>query len=672
MRGRTRGRPLDPSRDTVPEHVPEYVPPSVPECVPTSRYDSRTVTHQVLSLKYRPQRFDQLKGQGHVTRILQNALATDRVGHAYLLVGPRGVGKTTTARIFARALNCAAHRGPAGSESDASTAATPEAGAPEAFEPCGTCPSCVDIAAGADLDVVEMDAASNNAVDDVRALREQVGYATVRSRYRIWIVDEVHMLSLPAFNAFLKTLEEPPAQVKFIFCTTEEHKLPDTFRSRCQRIELRPIEDAVITERLNDLAVREQVTLGEGLAQAIAHGALGGLRDAESQLEQLIAAVGSGMTLSLADLESLSGRASGELLTCLMEAVDRGEPGGALDAVDACLGAGAKPGVLLDQWLDGLRDQMLAGARRASTNGDPAAGGAGYAKPARAIDILLAKRMHLRAGAAGDLVLQVAAVELARLPDARDLDALIVALRDAGRGAGQAAGQTVPGGAADESAPPGPPPRGPERGAPAPARSAPVRTPSSEPRGPDPVSAGEPVSSPDSASSSDSASSPDSISTPDAASALRAPRRRGAPVDAPLLVEYWDELVRRAAARIPAIADALAQGSVQAVRGGALQVALPDGAAEARGTLMRRDVQLAFGQVVREVLGSYLRLEVVEAPVGAHSGGPAGADIRIHPSIHRVTEATGGRLLNVERDSTSGAVSATPEARGPAAAETPT
>ncbi len=586
------------------------------------------MSHQVLSRKYRPQRFDDVVGQEHVARILQNALASGRAGHAYLLVGPRGVGKTTTARIFARALNCE-QRPPVGD------AEMPHPGG-EAFEPCGTCPSCRDIASGADLDVVEMDAASNNAVDDVRALREQVGYATVRSPYRIWIVDEVHMLSLPAFNAFLKTLEEPPAQVKFLFCTTEEHKLPDTFRSRCQRIEFRPIGEDAMAKRLDELAEREGVPVGEGLTLAIAHGALGGLRDAESQLEQLIAARANEDPITRADLDALSGRAATDLLDALCAAVDARDAAAALDAVDACLGAGSKPGVLVDQWLERLREGLVASVRA------PTEGGQGYARLARAIDVLLGKRAHLRAGADGGLVIQVAAVELARLPDARDLDALIGALRD-----GQAAEPSAP--PAPPRAPAAPSVRQAPRAAPAaappaasPAASAaptpaPRRTPTPTPA-PTPAPTRTPTgtaTSPAVSAAPTPTSSPSQGLTP----ALDAERVRGA----------WPEIVARAAQRSPQLARALDGARAEDLRGTTCLLRLAPGAGELRGTLLRREVQLAFGQVAREVLGTFLKLELKDRKRQTGATQAAGEDMRGHPVVQQVTEATDGRLLHVER-----------------------
>jgi DNA polymerase-3 subunit gamma/tau len=229
------------------------------------------VSYQVFARKYRPQTFDDLVGQSHVSRTLKNAVAQNRLAHAYLFVGPRGVGKTSTARILAKSLNCV--KGPTNT-------------------PCGVCDNCREIAAGNSLDVIEIDGASNNSVEDVRELRDNVRYAPAKGRYKIYLIDEVHMLSSAAFNALLKTLEEPPAHVKFIFATTEPQKVLPTILSRCQRFDLHRIPANLIAQHLQFIAKNEKITLQPAAAHAIARGAEGGLRDAESMLDQLVAFCG--------------------------------------------------------------------------------------------------------------------------------------------------------------------------------------------------------------------------------------------------------------------------------------------------------------------------------------------------------------------------------------------
>jgi DNA polymerase III subunit gamma/tau len=228
-----------------------------------------TTPYLVLARKYRPQRFSDLTGQEHVVRTLVNALKTGRVAHAFLFTGPRGCGKTTSARILARALNCV--KGP-----------TPE--------PCGVCGPCVEIAAGNDLDVQEIDAASNNGVDDVRALREAAKYLPARDRYKIYIVDEVHMLSGAAFNALLKTLEEPPGHIKFLLATTDPQKLPATILSRVQRHNIQLVPLGKIVARLREIAQAENVQASDGALTLVGRQAQGSMRDALSLLDQLFSA----------------------------------------------------------------------------------------------------------------------------------------------------------------------------------------------------------------------------------------------------------------------------------------------------------------------------------------------------------------------------------------------
>jgi len=260
------------------------------------------MAYEVLARKWRPQQFADVVGQGHVTQTLQNAIKANRIAHAYLFVGPRGTGKTSLARLFAKALNC--KNGPT-------------------ITPCDVCDSCREIVAGTSMDVLEIDGASNNGVEQVRDLRDNVKFAPVHGAYKIYIIDEVHMLSTAAFNALLKTLEEPPPHVKFFFATTEAHKVLPTIVSRCQRFDLRRIRTELIVERLNLIVKAENITLDSDAALAIARGAEGGLRDAESALDQLIAFRGEAITE--ADVLAVFGLVSRQTLETLGLAVLKGD-----------------------------------------------------------------------------------------------------------------------------------------------------------------------------------------------------------------------------------------------------------------------------------------------------------------------------------------------------------
>jgi DNA polymerase-3 subunit gamma/tau len=249
------------------------------------------MSYLVLARKWRPQTFSEVVGQEHVTRTLRNAITSDRVAHAFLFTGPRGVGKTTTARLLAKALNC-------------ETGPTPE--------PCNTCSNCVEITAGTALDVLEIDGASHTGVDNIRDLTEGVQYRPIKSRFRVIIIDEVHMLSNAAFNALLKTLEEPPPHVKFIFATTESHKILPTILSRCQRYDFKRIPLRELIQRLREIIQQEQLTADEVGLALIAREADGGLRDAQSLLDQVIAWSGGQITeqavkeaLGVADRQAL-------------------------------------------------------------------------------------------------------------------------------------------------------------------------------------------------------------------------------------------------------------------------------------------------------------------------------------------------------------------------------
>src|SRR6478752_3759856 len=260
------------------------------------------MSYQVIARKYRPQRFSEVVGQEHVTQTLSNAITQKRIAHAYLFVGPRGTGKTTVARIFAKCLNCT--------------------GGPKVDFPDDD-PKAKEIAEGRSLDVLEIDGASNRGIEEVRELRETVKYAPATSRFKIYIIDEVHMLTKEAFNALLKTLEEPPAHVKFMFATTEPEKILPTILSRCQRFDLRRIPSTLIVKHLAEIAAKEGVEIEDAALHAIARGAEGGMRDAESTLDQLISFCGNKIQEN--DVLSMFGLAARTQLLALARAIIAGD-----------------------------------------------------------------------------------------------------------------------------------------------------------------------------------------------------------------------------------------------------------------------------------------------------------------------------------------------------------
>ena len=300
------------------------------------------MAYQVLARKWRPQKFADVVGQEHISRTLRNAIVQNRIGHAYLFVGSRGIGKTTSARIFAKALNCE-H--------------------PQDGEPCCECQSCREIAEGNSLDVIEIDGASHNKVEDIRDIRDNCQFAPVHGRFKIYIIDEVHMLTNQAWNALLKTLEEPPAHVKFLFATTEPHKILPTIISRCQRFDLKRISVPLIAQRLRQIADGEHVHVEESALTAIARAADGGMRDAQSIFDAIIAFCGGlteAETIREQDVIDVFGLASGVELREIAAGIFTNDINRAMVVLQALADSGRDLERLFGDLINYVRNIMVA------------------------------------------------------------------------------------------------------------------------------------------------------------------------------------------------------------------------------------------------------------------------------------------------------------------------
>ncbi|ROQ90879.1 DNA polymerase III subunit gamma/tau [Desulfosoma caldarium] len=381
------------------------------------------MSYLVLARKYRPQTFEEVVGQPHVTRTLKNAVQSGRIAHAYLFTGARGVGKTSVARILAKALNC-------------ETGVTPV--------PCNRCSNCSEIGQGRAVDVLEIDGASNRGIDSIRELRETIRYRPVKSAYKVYIIDEVHMLTTEAFNALLKTLEEPPAHVVFIFATTEPHKIPATILSRCQRYDFRRIPTEEIQAQLLRIAQQEGVALSASVLDAVAREADGSMRDAQSLMEQLLALRGDDQQDR--ELLDLLGVVDRESVLAAAEAVVRRDPAACLDVVERIYRRGMDSRRFCQRLCELFRDLMVMAFRAPSAKTPPDALGLEAERLQRLVNqttvedlfqyfqILVSGEEDIRRASLPRVTLEMLLLRLACLPRAESVEKILERLEQRAEG----------------------------------------------------------------------------------------------------------------------------------------------------------------------------------------------------------------------------------------------
>jgi DNA polymerase-3 subunit gamma/tau len=552
----------------------------------------------VLARKYRPQAFGEMSGQEHVVRTLSNALKTGQVAHAFLFTGPRGVGKTTTARLVAKALNC--EKGPTA-------------------EPCGACAACVEIAEGRSVDVVEIDAASNNGVDNVRDIVEAVKYRPARDRYKVFVVDEVHMLSQGAFNALLKTLEEPPPHVKFVLATTDVHKVPETIVSRCQRFDFKRLTLQQIADQLAKVAEAERMRLSPAALGLVARQAEGGMRDALSLLDQVRAACGEAP--SDADVAEALGAVDAGAISRIAGGLVARDGAAVLAEIDALHARGLEMKRVAEEIVRHLRNVVVA-----------------KLVPASPLDLPDAELAEVRAQAEG-----ASALQLTRLFDLVQRAVVDVKLSEQPRYAlevallegvflapGEQVAELLARAEALAKGAPLPPRGGPAGGGartPAPPAASRTATPSPSPspsESPSPTRTAAPV-----------APTPPPASTPAAAASA---------------VERWRAAVEEVEKTSLPAASSLKEAALLAVREGEIEIALPAAGLHARRVEAKR---AEIEPVLASVFGrpTRLKLSVGEAaPLPApDAGAPAGSSLSIAQAEAAEKRARSSRVQDAAR-----------------------